>query len=277
MDIRKYLPATALGLVLLALPDVAYLATAPDPCSVIPSLPCNGNGASGLASSIQLMVFSSAAKTTFGAFLGLYFFIYGARLILQGEQGDIVEETKMAYAYGITGAVMYIFAGSIISAVGSQSGGINTAPVNGALTSVIGYADAVIGSLILVTLTYQAFKLILKRGDEGAFDDLRKRFVFLMLGVAVYALANVIVAAAYPGTGMSQFIGEVAGLIRYILQIIGALSVLSFIFAGFLYVISVDEGQKERAQKTMKNTVIALIVVLFSYTIISFVANGFQF
>jgi len=275
---KAYMPAIALGLVLLALPEVARMQQdIPNPCSVIPSLPCNGNGANGLSATILSLLFSSVAKTTFGSFLGLYFFIYGARLILQGEQGDIVQETKMAYAYGITGSVMYIFAGSIIASVGSQSGGVNTAPVRGALVSIIDYANMTIGTLILVTLTYQAFRLIIKRGDEGAFDDLRKRFVFLMTGVAVYALANVIVAAAMPGSGTTQFIGEIAGLIRYILQIIGALSVLSFIFAGFLYVISVDEGQKDRAQKAMKNTVIALVVVLFAYTIVSFAANGFHF
>lgn len=267
----KFLPAMLLGAFILALPDIAAM-QAPSPCSVIPSLPCNGGGSGGLSSTIVGMVFSGTAKSIFGAFLALYFFIYGARLILLGEKGDIIDETKNAYAYGITGSAIYIFANALIA---SAVRGPNVAPVQGALEGIIGFANIIIGSLILVTITYQAFRIILKRGDEGAFDDLRKRIVFLMTGIVVWALANVIVAAAMPGSGTTRFIVEIVGLTRYLLQIIGALAVLTFIFAGFLYIISVDEGQKDRAKKAMKNTIIALVVVVFAYVIVQFAANAF--
>lgn len=273
MRLTKFLPAILLGTLVLALPEIASM-QAPSPCSVIPDLPCNGGGSSGLGGTIVNLLFSGAAKTTFGAFLTLYFFIYGARLILLGEKSDIVDETKYAYAYGITGAAVYIFADALIA---SAVSGPNVEPVKSALESIIGYANLVIGSLILVTITYQGFRIIIKRGDEGAFDDLRKRFVFLITGIIVWALANVIVTAAMPGSGTTRFITEIAGVIRYLLQIIGALSVLSFIFAGFLYIISVDESQKDRAKKAMKNTVIALVVVAFSYVIVQFAANAFVF
>lgn len=269
----KYLLAMLLGTALLILPEIAAMQTqAPSPCSVLPNLPCNGGGSSGLAGTVVNLIFSGTAKNTFGAFLALYFFVYGARLILLGEKSDIVDETKYAYAYGITGAAVYIFADSIIASV---DGDINTGPAIGALESIIGFLNAVMGSLILVTITYQAFRVITKRGDEGAMDDLRKRFTFLITGIVVWVLANVIVAAAMPGSGTTRFVAEIAGVIRYILQIIGALAVLNFIFAGFLYVISVDEGQTDRAKKAMKNTVIALIVTAFSYLIVAFAANGF--
>lgn len=267
----RFLPAVLLGTIVLALPEIASM-QAPDPCTVIPSLPCNGGGSGGLAATVMSMIFSGTAKSIFGAFLALYFFIYGARLILLGERSDVVDETKLAYAYGITGSAIYIFANALIA---SAVKGPNTAPVESALQSIIAFTNGVIGALILLTITYQAFRIILKRGDEGAFDDLRKRFVFLITGIVVWALANVIVAAAMPGSGTTRFITEIVGLIRYLLQIIGALAVLSFIFAGFLYIISVDEGQKDRAKKAMKNTVIALVVVLFAYVIVQFAANAF--
>lgn len=244
----------------------------PDPCSVIPNLPCNGASSTGLANTITGMLFSGTAKSIFGAFLALYFFVYGARLILLGEKSDIIDETKHAYAYGITGSAIYIFANALIA---SAVRGPNVAPVQTALESIISFMNMVIGSLILVTITYQAFRVIIKRGEEGAFDDLRKRFVFIITGIVVWALANVIVAAAMPGSGTVRFVAEIVGLIRYVLQILGALAVLTFIFAGFLYIISADEGQTDRAKKAMKNTVIALIVVLFAYVIVQFAANAF--
>ncbi len=269
----KFLPAMLLGALIVALPDMAFM-QAPDPCSVIPTLPCNGGGSGGLSATVVNLAFSGTAKTIFGAFLSLYFFTYGARLILLGEKSDIVQDTKNAYAYGITGAAVYIFADSIIATVNN---GINTAPAIGTLEAVIAYTNAIIGSLILITITYQAFRVIVKRGDESALDDLRKRFGFLITGIVVYILANAIVAAAMPGAGTARIVSEIAGVIRYVLQIIGALAVLNFLFAGFLYVISVDESQKDRAKKAMKNTVIALIVAAFSYMIVAFAANGFTF
>lgn len=279
MRFTRYLPAVLLGVFCALAPEMAWMAppAPPDPCSVVPGLPCNGSGSSGLASWISSRVFSGTAKTLFGSFLTLYFFVYAARLIILGEKSDVIDETKYAYAYGVSGAAMYIFAGSIIEAVGSQNGtGINTAPVDSAVMQIIGFLNGVIGALLLATLTYQAIRLILKRGDESAFGDLRKRFMFLIGGIVTYLLANVIINAAAPGSGSTRFIVEIVGIIRYMLEIIGFLAVVTFVFAGFLYVISIDEGRKDRAKQAMKNTAIALIVVLFAYVIIRFVANGFQ-
>jgi len=275
---NRVLPAILLLAVLWALPDSAFLQSPPDPCTVIPSLPCNGGGSRGLGNIIMNMVFSSGAKNTFGTFLALYFFVYGMRLIILGERSDVVQETKMAYAYGVTGCAMYIFAENIIMSVGSQNGAnINTAPIGTALYVVIGYINAVIGTLLMLIITYQAIRIILKRGDDGEMEKARKRFVFIVTGVFVYVLANAIVMWSMPGTGTSKLITEIIGIIRFILEIIGVLSVLSFIFAGFLYVISVNEGTTDRAKKAMKNTAIALIVVLFAYVIVRFAANGLRF
>lgn len=274
---NRILPAILLGTALLALPETASLQTTiPSPCSVLPMLPCNGGGSQSLVAIVLNIVFSGAARNTFGAFLALYFFIYAIRLILQGEKSDIVQETKMAYAYGITGSVIYIFADSIIASVGSQNGQtINTAPTIGALNSIIMYISAIMGALLLAIITYQAIRLIIKRGEEGEFELARKRLVYVATGIVVYVLANIIVTAALPGSGSTRFVREIVGLIRFLLQLTGAVAVLSFVFAGFLYVISVDEGLKDRAKRAMKNTVIALLVILFSYVIVYLTATGF--
>ncbi len=173
---------------------------------------------------------------------------------------------------------MYIFADNFLQAFGSQNGEtINTAPIAQVLTTVISFINIVIWSLLIAIITYQAIRIIIKRGDDGELDAARKRFVYIVTGVIVYALANMIVVWAMPGNGASQFIAEIIGVIRFILEIIGVLAVISFIYAGFLYIISANEGTTDRAKKAMKNTVIALIVVLFSYMIVSFAANGLHF
>lgn len=272
MRISRLLPAILLLCVLWVIPDSASMQ--PSPCII--NLPCNGGGSQSLNGIIINMIFSSGAKNTFGALLALYFFIYGMRLILLGERSDVVQETKMAYAYGVTGSALYIFADSIIASVGTGSGGINTAPAASALQSIITYMNAIMGALLLYIITYQAIKIIIKRGDESAMEEARKRFVFIIMGIVVYVLANAIVTWAMPGAGSTRFVSEIVGMIRYMLEIIGVLTVLAFIFAGFLYVISVNESSTDRAKKAMKNTAIALIVILFSYTIVSLAANGFK-
>lgn len=276
MRMYRILPALLVIAAFWTLPE-AVSAQAPSPC-FIPFLPCNGGGSLGLANTIIGMVFSGTAKGIFGAFLTLYFFVYGMRLIILGENESVMQDTKMAYAYGITGCAMYIFADQFLQAFGSQNGThINTVPVASVLSSVINFINGVIGALLIAIITYQAIRIIVKRGDDSELGAARKRFGFIIGGIIVYSLANMIVAWAMPGTGAQQFVYEIVGVIRYVLEIIGVLSVLSFVFAGFLYIISANEGTTDRAKKAMKNTVIALVVVLFSYVIVSFAANGLRF
>lgn len=270
----KFLPALLICGVLWALPETGLLQSPPSPC-FLSGLPCNGGGSAALSGIIRGMVFSSTAKNIFGAFLALYLFVYGMRLILLGERSDVIQDTKMAYAYAITGCVMYIFANNFLDAFGSQNGeSINVLPISSALMEIIKFINVVIWAVLTGMITYQAIRIIIKRGDDGEMEAARKRFVSIVFGVVVLSLANMIVIWAMPGNGASKLISEIVGVIRFILEIIGVLAVISFIYAGFLYIISANEGTTDTAKKTMKNTAIALIVVLFSYMIVTFAANG---
>ena len=70
------------------------------------------------------------------------------------------------------------------------------------------------------------------------------------------------------GTDIPTLIG---GFIRYALGIVGALFLVYFIYAGFLWMTAGGEAERVKKSKhTMVNAVIGILVVMLSYALVSF-------
>ncbi len=64
----------------------------------------------------------------------------------------------------------------------------------------------------------------------------------------------------------------IGAFIRYALGIVGALFLLYFIYAGFLWMTAGGEAERVKKSKhTMINAVLGIVVIMLSYAIISFV------
>ena len=60
-------------------------------------------------------------------------------------------------------------------------------------------------------------------------------------------------------------------VIRFLARVIAILAVLAFMVGGFLMMIRVDDEGRESAKKIMVNSVIAVVVVLAAYVIVTFI------
>ena len=101
--------------------------------------------------------------------------------------------------------------------------------------------------------------------------------------LAILFLARVIVQAVLPSAnsasvvtscsgspGPGGLIVEIAGIIKFLLEIIAGLAVVAMLASGIFYIVSFqNDALKQRAQRTALSTIVILIIVIFSHTIVS--------
>lgn len=250
-----------------------------DPCSVnlAPGLPCASGGGAAGANAFVISVLVPRLEEVFLAIAILFFFYYAVRLMLESEDENTITETKNAYAYAVAGAVFVSIASLIVQAVGpgyATTSIINTAPVVSALSTVTFYFRLLVSTAVTGLIVYQGIRIILLQGQESEMEQQKKRFFHGLIGVAIVLLANVIIEGFVPIGGVGPFglAIQIVGIINFLLEILGALSVLGFIVGGVMIVVSTDEALKDRGKKAIFTTIITLILVLCSYVIVNFVA-----
>ena len=110
--------------------------------------------------------------------------------------------------------------------------------------------------------------------------------VFLITLLAVFLLANFVLAAAAPEVGLDYVAGTglsnaqdiritIAKIIRIAIGFLGVIAIAIIIYAGFLWMTSGGNEEKvEQAKKTLTNAAIGLIIILSAFAIASFVLNS---
>jgi len=83
----------------------------------------------------------------------------------------------------------------------------------------------------------------------------------------------------YPQLGVSDigktqtenFLAEAFGILEYLLQFLGILVFVAFVYASINYLISASDSEKrESAKNILIWSVIGMIIILFSYSIVMF-------
>ena len=77
------------------------------------------------------------------------------------------------------------------------------------------------------------------------------------------------------GTGQSDIRATVIGVIQKVLSFMALIAVVLIIVAGIRLVISQgEEGEKDKAKKTIIYVIVGLVVIALAYAITVFVANA---
>lgn len=254
------------------IPAQAFAAEPISGCGIVPGLPCAGGGAAGAVAIIST-TFIPALQYIFYAVALAFFFYYAVRLMLESSDSGTIDETKNAYGYAITGAVIVSLMDNFIAAFGpgyATGTLVNEAPVNEAVNNIILFVRLIVAAVLTATIVYQGFRLIVLQGQDSEIEAQKKSFFYSLIGVAIIQLAFILVNSFLPGTGSSTLAREIVGITNFLLQLLGALAILAFIVAGIMIVLSTDEKLKDRAKAAMFTTVITLVLVLTSYVIIRF-------
>ncbi len=115
---------------------------------------------------------------------------------------------------------------------------------------------------------------------------IKKLLLLIFLAIAVFAVANFVLAATGPDIGLNYAEGTglsaasdpriiAARIIRIILGFLGIIAVGLIMYAGWLWMTAEGEADKvEKAKKVLIGAVIGLLICLASFAIASFVLNS---
>lgn len=270
------IPSLLLGLGLLLIPVSASALTI-DSSSVAvlcEFLPCTaaGGGAEGLSAYVLDRVVAALEVGIIAAAI-IFLFVAAAQMVLFSSEENSVTEARTTYIHIITGLAFIGLARWFVMAFSpteTEGALVNAGVVAEGVGNVVTYFKLIIAVTLLVNIVLQSFRLITSQGEQEQVDKAKKRLIAGFIGASIIMLANAIIVSVQPGFGGTTAIAlEMAGIANYLLVIVGFLAVLAIIVAGILLIVSVDESLKDKAKNIIKTSVVALIVVLVSYALVT--------
>lgn len=210
---------------------------------------------------------------TFAGILLLMLVAYGIKLAATAHNDNSVSEARLAYMQALVGAILVGAAYVIGDAFSADPAIISDTQIikNDVLEIVIQLLVGVVVIVVIANIVIQGIRLIISL-NEGGIETARKNFIQSLAGGAmvmiVVPLFNALTGLGSGGGNRMQEI--VVGIANFLGAIFGVLAVAAFVIAGIMLVVSVNESLKDRARSLMIGSLIAIVVVVASLGIISF-------
>lgn len=204
--------------------------------------------------------------------------------------------TAMTLFFPISGLAVNL--GAVDLNTAGDSAGIDISGSEGNLPILVGvFIKVILGFLSVLLFIYFVYAGILwtmARGDEKQVIKAKAIITNAVIGLIITLSANALVfffIAEFPGADviLSQeaqstfiatevesvdLISNIGKFINVILNVLGVVLLLIFLYAGFLWMTAAGDGkQVEKAKTMMRNAVAGLIIILLSRAMARFVID----
>lgn len=249
----------------------AYLAGT---LGLLAPLPCFAQGMQALADFIFDFIAGEIFMVMGGVVL-IFVFYYGVRMILESHNENALTDARKSFVYALMGFAVLAITFPLMDAFiqGNEEMPINVAPIIPQFNNIIQYLTFVARGIFVLLLTFHGLRILAAQGNESEFDAARKGIIANVIGVVLMGVADAIVLGIY-GNDPDVIALEIAGIAAFIVAMIGALSMLAFIVAGVMLIVSVNESLKDKAKNIVIGTIIAMVICFGSYAIIATFAFG---
>lgn len=222
-------------------------------------------GAVALRNFIQWHIIHQAL-IAFSGIAAAAIFYYAARLIVDAHNEQSLTDVSNSFIYVLVGFIVIAISGAFAN---SFAGTIRPINLSAGLASASQFMITVSAGIFTLVVVTVGLRMITSQGDEAHFEKWVKILIGNCIGIVIMMIAGSIVASVNSPTDPSAITNELAGLAIFLLTIIGFTSVIALIIAGMLLIISIDESLKDRAKRIIIGTLIALVIVVASYTLLS--------
>ena len=248
-------------------------------CSMAPEL-C-GTYRAGVFSLIDFATITAipAARTILIGIVVIYFFWYAVTLIIEGSNENTLTESRKAFANAAFG-LAFIAIGTLLVDTFSPSVTVgtlvNASPFYRGVELVAEFLTLVTGGFLVFLISVSGFRIIALQGNESEIEKQKKSFFNGLLGVVILLFARVIVLAIVPSSSLGGNIGplglvsEIAGIIKFLLELVAGLAVIALIASGVYFITSLHSDERQqRARRMLTSTVIVIIIVIASHMIVT--------
>lgn len=144
------------------------------------------------------------------------------------------------------------------------------------IRGIIGFVEVFVGIVAVFVLVVRGFTLLVSSGEEEDITKARRHVIYAVAGLAVIALAEVVVRGViFPAAGeelpdvnKGKFI--LVELINFITGFIAIICFAILFYGGYKYVVSAgNEEENEKLKKLMIGTIIALALTLGAFALVN--------
>lgn len=146
---------------------------------------------------------------------------------------------------------------------------------SGEIFGIFRVVQAITGVAVVTSLVVSGMRLVGNAGDEEATTKAKKHIIYAVAGLILLGLAEVIVQGflfSDAGSTIDVEAGKeiIVRLTNFAAGFISTLAVLSFFYAGYLYVFSgVGEDNTEKVKKIIIGAVISILVAAGAFAAVN--------
>ena len=280
---RPFLFGTSFALMAAVLPAVAFAAIVPPVSIPIASFGplCAYTGLCWMSPTTGILsiqaylsgIIVPAVKVIFVGVAVLYVARFAITIIMFGGNESTLTEQRQAFGEAARGMALVGIATLIVDTFAPSAAGtglVNQTPLTDAFNRIADYITIITGAFLIFIISFAGFRIIVLQGNEGEVDKQKKNFFNGLLGVVLLLTARIIVDAILPSGSPNGLVVEIGGMIRFLLEIIAGLAIVSIIASGLLFIVSLhNDNVRQRAKRILLSTIIILIIVIFSHLIVS--------
>ena len=218
--------------------------------------------------------------------VGLIFIgMYAYQVVLGMGEDDQLSKEKENIMYAAMGFALVALAEpitKILDPIGAENVTqvLQKSAFESVIMLVVNALEVLLGTLLVLLIFYAGMKMVTADGDDEAMGDAKNMFQYSFVGVIIIMIAKPLVTQVfYPQLGVvdigktqaENFLAEAFGVLEYLLQFLGVLVFVSFVYASVNYLISAsDDAKRESAKNILLWSVIGMVIILFSYSIVMF-------
>lgn len=219
------------------------------------------------------LIIVPAIKVVFVGVAVFYVAWYALAMIMFGGEESVQTEQRKAFldaakGMGLIGIASFLVDTFAPSATGAAL--INETPFTNAMNIIVDFITLITGAFLVFVISLAGFRIIVLQGNESEVETQKKNFFNGLIGVVLLLTARIGVLAILPSGSPDAIVTEIGGIIRFLLEIIAGLAVVSLIASGALFIVSLhNDNLRQRAKRILLSTVIILIIVIFSHVLIA--------
>jgi len=213
--------------------------------------------------------------------------LYGLRLVLARGQEERIAKQKANFLWVFIGFVVLIISENIAGIFNPEKATsaalIDFNAARDQLRDVADYIKWFLGSIIVLLMTISSIRMVTAGGDEEVISTQKRNITWSGIGILTILLASNIVNAIYffraPDEAVAAApevaITEIGGVIKLILVFIGPIAIAFTIYAGFMYLTSLDnEERMNRAKRMIIGGITGIVIIYAAFAIVNSITSS---
>jgi len=240
-------------------------------------------GGGDFAEEVQRLFYNNLLPTfkyLFAFVAILIWIIYVATILFASGNEETISEQRKNLGWGVMGMLLVSMAvslGDVFTPLNNAQDIIDQQGAQTQFQKIIAFLQMSITIISVATIFYAGFLFVRSQGEEEKIDESKKYLTWSTIGIIIAMIAEPLVNNVFypadqtPGAEeIANLAEETGGLLRFFLAFLGVGATATLVIAGFYYITSFgDDERQEKAKNIIIGTATGIVVILSAYVIVT--------